>query len=157
VTAAPRAVCGAALVALAASQAAGWAVVRLVPAGGERVLIPGVLSLVVVHNQGIAFGLLARLAPAVTAALALTVLAVLFYNKGAWPAVPAGQWGVGLMFGGALGNIVDRFRFGYVVDYLDVHVWPVFNLADAAIVAGAGVVAAASLIRRRREMRGVSR
>jgi len=157
VTAIPWAFCGAGVLSLAASQGAEWAVERLVPAGGARVLIPRVLSLAVVHNQGIAFGLLARLAPIVSVALALTVLAVLFYNRGAWPAVPAGQWGVGLMFGGALGNIVDRFRFGYVIDYLDVHVWPVFNLADAAIVAGAGVVAAASLIRRRREMRGVSR
>ena len=156
-TAAPWAVCGAGLFALAASQAAGWAVVRLVPAGGERVLIPRVLSLAVVHNQGIAFGLLARLAPIVTVALALTVLAVLFYNRGAWPAGRAAQWGAGLMVGGALGNIVDRLRFGYVVDYLDVHVWPVFNLADAAIVAGAGVLSAASLNRRRRDIRGVSR
>jgi signal peptidase II len=55
-----------------------------------------------------------------------------------------------LMVGGALGNVADRLRFGYVVDYLDVHVWPVFNLADAAIVAGAGVLAAASFARRHR-------
>lgn len=127
---------------------------RLVPVGGERVLIPRVLSLVVVHNQGIAFGLLPRLSPTAAVVLALTVLAILFYNRGAWPAASATQWGVGLIFGGALGNIVDRLRFGYVVDYLDVHVWPVFNLADAAIVAGAGVLTAAAFVRRRREVRG---
>ena len=156
-TAIPWAFCGAGVLSLAASQGAEWAVERLVPAGGARVLIPRVLELAVVHNQGIAFGLLARLAPIVSVALALTVLAVLFYNRGAWPAGRAAQWGAGFMVGGALGNIVDRLHFGYVVDYLDVHVWPVFNLADAAIVAGAGVVAAATLIHRRREMRGVSR
>jgi signal peptidase II len=44
------------------------------------------------------------------------------------------------MLGGALGNITDRLRFGYVVDYLDIHVWPVFNLADTAIVIGAGLL-----------------
>jgi len=118
------------------------------------VVIPHVLSLVVVHNQGIAFGLLARLAPPATVVLALTVLAVLFYNRGAWRAASATQWGAGLIFGGALGNIADRLRFGYVVDYLDVHVWPVFNLADAAIVAGAGVLTAAALRGRRRGGRG---
>jgi signal peptidase II len=59
------------------------------------------------------------------------------------------------MVGGALGNATDRLRFGYVVDYLDVHVWPVFNLADAAIVAGAGVLAAASFLRRPRRRTGV--
>jgi len=157
VTAIPWAFCGGGVLSLAASQGAGWAVGRLLSQDGARVLIPRVLSLAVVHNQGIAFGLLARLAPIVTVALALTVLAVLFYNRGAWPAGRAAQWGAGLMVGGALGNIVDRLRFGYVVDYLDVHVWPVFNLADAAIVAGAGVLTAASLNRRCREKRGVSR
>ena len=156
-TAIPWAFCGAGVLSLAASQGAEWAVERLVPAGGARVLIPRVLSLAVVHNQGIAFGLLARLAPIVSVALALTVLAVLFYNRGAWPAGRAAQWGAGFMVGGALGNIVDRLHFGYVVDYLDVHVWPVFNLADAAIVAGTGVLTAASLNRRCREKRGVSR
>jgi signal peptidase II len=135
---------------LAASQAVGWVVTRVVPPGGERVIVPGVLSLVVFHNHGIAFGLLGWLSPAVTVALALTVLLALFYNKGAWPGGLAEQWGYGLMVGGALGNVADRLRFGYVVDYLDVHVWPVFNLADAAIVAGAGVLAAASFARRHR-------
>jgi len=72
--------------------------------------------------------------------LALTVLGVLLYNRSAWPATGAGQWGLGLMVGGALGNIVERLRFGYVVDYVDVHVWPVFNLADTAIVVGAGLL-----------------
>ena len=62
-----------------------------------------------------------------------------------------------MVVGGALANVVDRLRLGYVVDYLDVHVWPVFNLADAAIVAGAGVLAAASLVRRRRGATGVTR
>ena len=151
----PRPFCAVGLGGLVASQAAGWAVMRLVPAGGERVLIPGILSLVVVHNQGIAFGLLGRLSPAVTVGLALTVLVALFYNRGARPGGPAEQWGFGLMVGGALGNVTDRLRFGYVVDYLDVHVWPVFNLADAAIVAGAGVLAAASFVHRPRRGTGV--
>jgi signal peptidase II len=156
VIAIPWAFCATGLAGLVASQAAGWAVVRLVAAGGERVLIPGVLSLVVLRNQGIAFGLLGRLSPAVIVLLALTVLLVLFYNRGAWPGGFVEQFGFGLMAGGALGNITDRLRFGYVVDYLDVHVWPVFNVADATIVAGAGVLAAASFVRRPRET-GVKR
>jgi len=146
----PWAFFAAGLGGFAAGQVVGWVVTRGIPAGGERVIVPGVLSLVVLHNQGIAFGLLGRLSPAVTVALALTVLLALFYNKGAWPGGLAEQWGYGLMVGGALGNVADRLRFGYVVDYLDVHVWPVFNLADAAIVVGAGVLAAASLARRHR-------
>lgn len=73
-------------------------------------------------------------------ALALTVLGVLLYNRSAWSAADAGQWGLGLMLGGAIGNVIERLRFGYVLDYLDVHVWPVFNLADTAIVVGAGLL-----------------
>ena len=146
----PWGVYAAGAVAFAASQAAGWAAVRLAPAEGARVLIPHALALRVVHNQGMAFGLLGRFSPAATIGLALTVLAALFYNRGAWPAAPLGQWGFGLMVGGALGNVMDRLRFGSVVDYLDVYVWPVFNLADAAIVVGAGALVAASLAGRRR-------
>jgi len=145
------------LTGLVASQGIGWAVTGLVAPGEERVLIPGVLSLFVLHNQGIAFGWLGQLSPPVVVGLALTVLAALFYNRGAWPGTSAHQWGFGLMVGGALANVVDRLRFGYVVDYLDVHVWPVFNLADAAIVAGVSVLAAASLVRRHRGDTGVTR
>jgi signal peptidase II len=49
--------------------------------------------------------------------------------------------GLGLVIGGALGNLVDRLRYGMVVDFLDFRVWPVFNLADSAIVAGAFLLA----------------
>ena len=54
-----------------------------------------------------------------------------------------------LIIGGAFGNVVDRLRFGYVVDYIDTHVWPVFNLADAAVVVGASVLIAATMAGRR--------
>jgi signal peptidase II len=108
--------------------------------GTTRVLLPHVLSLAVVHNRGVAFGLLSGLRPFVVVAFALTVLAVIFYNRGAWPGALLGQWGLGCMLGGALGNIVDRLRFGYVVDYFDLHAWPVFNLADTAVVLGAGLL-----------------
>ena len=140
-SAGPRTLAAAgAVLTFAASQAVEWGVTRAVPPGGERVVIPHLLSLSVVHNQGIAFGLLARLAPLATTVLALTVLAFLFYNRTARLAAPAGQWGLGLIIGGALANVVDRLHFGYVIDYFDVHIWPVFNLADAAIVVGAGLL-----------------
>ena len=126
--------------ALGASQGAAWLVGRQIPPGAERVLVPHVLSLTVLHNRGVAFGLLAGVPPLTVVALALTVLTVVFYNRGAWPGVPVAQWGLGLTLGGACGNIVDRLRFGYVVDYVDLHVWPVFNLADTAIVLGAGLL-----------------
>jgi signal peptidase II len=48
---------------------------------------------------------------------------------------------LGLQLGGAIGNLIDRLRLGYVVDFLDVGVWPVFNVADSAIVIGVGILA----------------
>jgi signal peptidase II len=130
--------CGGALAADAAALA------HLAP-GVERVVIPGVLSLTLLANTGIAFSLLRGLPPAVIIALALTVLAVAFYNRSAWPRTAAVRWGPGLVLGGAAANVVERLRYGYVIDYLDVHVWPVFNLADSAIVAGAGLLVLALL------------
>ncbi len=110
------------------------------PPGTERVVLPHLLSLTVLHNSGMAFGMLRGFPPLAAVVVTLTVLAVVFYNRGAWSAAPSGQWGLGLILGGALGNVVERLRFGNVVDYLDLHVWPVFNLADAAIACGAGLL-----------------
>jgi signal peptidase II len=122
------------------SLLAGCMVRSFLPVGVERVVVPHVLSLLAVHNTGVAFGLLAGLPPIAVAILALTLLGAVFYNRSARPAAAVGRWGLGLMMGGALGNVVERLHFGYVLDYLDLHVWPVFNLADAAIVVGAGLL-----------------
>lgn len=116
------------------------AVIRAMPVGTTIAVIPGAFSLTRVQNTGVAFGLLAGLSPFVTALAALTLLFVLFYNRGRWRGSSLVGAGVSLMAGGAAGNLLDRVRFGYVVDYLDLHVWPVFNLADVAIVVGAGVL-----------------
>ena len=153
----PWAFVASALGVLAASQGVGWAVTDLVAPGEARVLVPGLLSLSVVHNPGVAFGWFRDVSPPLAVGLALTVLAALFYNRSAWPGRAADQWGFGLMVGGALANVVDRVRFGYVVDYIDVHVWPVFNLADAAIVVGVSLLIAASFVRRHRGDTGVTR
>ena len=108
--------------------------------GTEHVLIPGLLSLTLLHNTGVAFSLLRGAPPALIIALALTVLAVALYNRDAWPRTGLVQGGLGLVMGGAFANVAERLRFGYVIDYLDVHVWPVFNLADSAVVVGAGLL-----------------
>ncbi len=123
-----------------AAQAANRVVASGVEPGAIQTVVPHVLALAPRRNPGVAFGLLAHLPPAATIVLALTVLAVVLYNRSAWSVTAAGHWGLGLMTGGALANITDRLRFGYVVDYLDVYVWPVFNLADTAIVIGAGLL-----------------
>lgn len=115
-------------------------VIVAIPVATSVPVVPGVLSMTHVQNRGVAFGLFAGLSPLIAALAALTLVFLLSYNKGRRLRSRAAGAGIALMAGGAAGNLVDRVRLGYVVDYLDVHVWPVFNLADVAIVVGAGIL-----------------
>lgn len=100
-----------------------------------------VLSLRYVENRGAAFGIL-RGQGLVLSLLALVVLGglVVYYRqaaaRSAWLAV-----GVGMVGGGAVGNLVDRARLGYVVDFVAVGTWPKFNVADSAITIGVAMLA----------------
>jgi len=115
-------------------------IVRSIPPGSSVPVLRGVLSLTHVHNFGVAFGLLAGISPILMILAALTLVVMLTYNKGRRIWSRGSAAGLALMIGGAVGNLLDRVRLGFVVDYLDLHVWPVFNLADVAIVIGAGLV-----------------
>jgi signal peptidase II len=130
------ALCG--LVVVADQGAKALVEAHLVP--GEEVNVIGPLGLTLSHNSGVAFGLAsgggARLV-ALTA-LALTVVGVLFFRNPTRP----GMWvAVGLLAGGALGNLADRVRADAVTDYVALGGWPNFNLADVAVVAGVLVLA----------------
>jgi signal peptidase II len=120
------------------------------PLGVPISVVDGLLALTLVLNPGLAFGLLGGVPPAwrwTVAALSLVALAVL--ARVALRVLPAGGWtgrlAVGLIFGGAVGNLVDRARFGAVVDFVDVHWrgwhWPAFNVADSAITVGVALLA----------------
>jgi signal peptidase II len=130
------ALCG--LVVIADQAAKALVEDRLVP--HQVVEVAGPISLTLTHNEGVAFGLAGGSdAPLVVFALAaLTFVAVLLARN---PALP-GMWvAVGLVAGGALGNLADRLREGSVVDYVEIGSWPPFNLADVAIVAGVALFA----------------
>ena len=99
-------------------------------------------NLVHIRNPGAAFGLLSGLEDRyLMLGLTLVALGVILFIALRHP--PKGPWarlGLGLAMGGALGNLVDRARFGQVTDFLDIHLfgyhWPVFNLADSALTCG---------------------
>ncbi len=111
---------------------------------GLSPLVPGVLSTILVHNTGASFGLLASQPWVVTAlALAVVGLVVVLWWVEARDSVVASA-AVGLIIGGALGNLRDRLAFGHVIDFLHLDFlpwWPVFNVADAATVLGVAVLA----------------
>jgi signal peptidase II len=110
-------------------------------------VIPGVLSLSYTTNSGGAFGF-GRSAPWLFAG-ATIVVGVVIVVVSTRPMRPSVAIGLGLILGGALGNLTDRIVNGpgfggAVTDFIDFHVWPVFNLADTAIVIGAVILAVSS-------------
>jgi signal peptidase II len=135
---------------VALDQVAKVMVLDRLPLGVPVHLIDDLLSFTLVMNPGLAFGLLGTVPRAwrwMVAALSLVALAVL--ARVALRVLPAGgpigRVAIGLIFGGAVGNLIDRARFGAVVDFVDVHWrgwhWPAFNVADSAITVGVALLA----------------
>lgn len=116
-------------------QITKWLVVSNMEFGNSIPLIKGIISLTYVQNQGAAFGLFAGNTWVFIVSAALVVLAVSFYNYKN-PLPHNIQIILGLITGGAIGNFIDRFRYQHVIDFFDLGWWPVFNIADMAIVCG---------------------
>ncbi len=133
----------AALLVLIADQASKWWVLEVLhlPERGQVPVLP-VLSLTMVWNQGVTFGLFHQdgvWGPWLLAGVALAVVVALaVWLRRAENVLVAAS--LGAIGGGAIGNVIDRLRFGAVVDFLHAHAfgwsWYVFNVADAAIVCG---------------------
>ncbi len=113
-------------------------------ASGEEIGIFSFLSLERTSNTGVAFGLASDVPPVVLAlvASAIVLLLLILGNRLRWP---GSSLAIGLVLGGALGNLVDRILRGSVVDFIAVPYWPTFNLADAAITVGVVVLLVGSL------------
>jgi len=123
-------------------------------------LIDGLLSISHVRNRGAAFGVLSdaslphqHLLLAGLSLLALVAIAFYFVRLPAEARLP--RLALALVLGGAIGNLIDRLRFGYVVDFVHVywrdHVWPDFNVADSAISVGVTLLVLDILLERRAE------
>ena len=138
-----------ALGALVADQISKYAVEKFTPSGSVRAVIPGLLNLVHTTNSGVAFGLFANSerpwVPAVLITFSLIVITILVWLLATGQAGgKLGQCGLELILGGAAGNILDRVLRHSVTDFIDFYIgshhWYTFNVADSAIVAGAGLV-----------------
>ncbi len=103
---------------------------------GESVPEDGIIRLTYIQNTGSAFGLFASQTLVLTIAAAVGVgLIVYFLVKGGGASTLLSVSLV-LQLGGAIGNLIDRLAFGYVVDFADLRVWPIFNVADSSITIG---------------------
>ncbi|MBI4226912.1 MAG: signal peptidase II [Candidatus Omnitrophica bacterium] len=136
----PGSIGGLALVVAGLDQATKWWALRALPPGESLPVVPGVLHLTLMRNPGVAFGLFARQGGLVVG-VALLLVTILVFSARGRPAAGPRPWGMGLILGGAVGNLVDRLRFGAVTDFLDFRVWPVFNVADSSITIGALLIA----------------
>lgn len=135
------------LVALA-DQASKSYVALKIPAGGwssaqpESVVtvIPDFFYLIHVFNTGAAWSMFAGYSAILGLIGLLAVAAILFFHRAFQLERPSIQWILGLLCGGVIGNVIDRLRFGHVVDFIDLHFgsyrYPTFNVADSAICVG---------------------
>jgi signal peptidase II len=122
------------------------AIVVATMAPGERTELALGFELVRVSNSGIAFGFLDEGGEGLVLGITLAALALVL----AWfvfDSARPGQWlGVGLLVGGAIGNLIDRVRLDAVTDFFDPPLWPAFNIADVAITLGVITIAVLAFI-----------
>ena len=109
---------------------------------GESVrVIPGLFHITLVLNSGAAFGLFKGRSVFFMVSTALVIVFICLYViRGGYKDLLT-LTALGLILGGAAGNLIDRVLFGYVIDFLDFRIWPVFNIADASITIGASILA----------------
>lgn len=133
---------------VAADQMTKALVAAAVPLNRGIEVIPGILNVVHARNPGAAFGMLADAGahwrPVFFIGISIAALAVIVWllvgsSRTGWRLLG----GYSLFFAGTLGNLVDRVRFGEVVDFIDVHLgawhWPAFNVADSALCVGSAL------------------
>jgi signal peptidase II len=154
---APRLGLAIALAAFVSDQASKSWLLDVMAARSDEIELGCCLNLVMVWNYGVSFGVLNEFGPdgawglvAVTLAIVVVLVVWLVRMRERIPAAA-----LGLVIGGALGNVLDRLRFGAVADFFDFHLgemhWPAFNVADSAIVIGAVVLVLQGLIAGRKE------
>jgi signal peptidase II len=113
--------------------------------GESLPVIRNILHMTLVHNTGIAFGffkdqgIVFIVIPAI--AIFLLVFNIYYYRQNNEALRRIYIVAFSLILGGAIGNLIDRVVYGYVIDFIDFRVWPVFNIADSAITIGAIIIA----------------
>lgn len=125
---------------LALDQWSKWQVLTKMVQGESIPLIKGVFHLTYVRNPGAAFGMLPDKIIFFVVVTVLVVAGLGFYATRIGKDKILLKTGLALMVGGAVGNLIDRVRFGHVIDFFDFIVWPVFNVADVGICIGVGIL-----------------
>lgn len=117
-------------------QAAKFLATKYLELNHPLPLIKNFLNLTLVHNRGAAFGLFQNQLLVFVLISAVAIILIIFSLRDKKNSALF-KISLSLILGGAIGNLIDRVRFGFVIDFLDFRVWPVFNLADSVITIAA--------------------
>jgi signal peptidase II len=123
------------------------AALRLLESDRSIEILSGVFHITMVRNRGAAFGLFKDHTGIFVAISLAVIAAIIIYVWRGDVSSSVAAVSLGLILGGSAGNLVDRIRYGHVVDFLDFRVWPVFNVADSCITAGAAVLVFVMLVK----------
>jgi signal peptidase II len=153
----PRLGLGVAAATLLLDQVTKWVITDVVMTPPKVIPVFPSFNLTLVYNPGVSFGQMGWLGPWVLSGVAVAIsIALLVWLRKAERMMLAAA--LGMIIGGALGNVIDRVRFGAVVDFLDFYApgtnwphWPAFNVADSAIVVGVGLILLDGLFAERRK------
>jgi len=137
---------GIAIFALILDQSTKLLALRLLTDSKSIVVLPGFFDFTLAWNRGVSFSLFSsssQIMPLVLSCIAIVIIFGLLWWLTKVDNLIMGC-GLGLILGGAVGNLIDRLRFGAVVDFLDFYLagyhWPTFNIADCAVIVGVGLI-----------------
>lgn len=130
---------------LAADQLAKFLVSYFLSEGASMPVVDGILYFTYVKNPGAAFGLFPNRTVFFVLVTVLVMIMLVVFHRRYGNRAGRIEYALALQLGGAIGNLVDRVRLGYVIDFFDFRFWPIFNLADVAIVAGVALLGLAIL------------
>ncbi len=131
------------LVVVAADRLTKIFFTGILTAGESIRVIPNIFHFTLVQNTGIAFGLFKNQGAVfiIIPVIAIVLIAFnIYYHRNSKEVTRAYLIGFSLILGGAIGNLIDRISFGYVIDFIDFRIWPVFNIADSAITIGTIII-----------------
>lgn len=140
-----------AVITIILDQISKWLIMDMVLKAPRLIEITGFFNIVWVENRGVSFGTFndGTVPPWGLMVLSLVIAVILTLWLRRTDSLLLGS-ALGMVIGGAIGNVIDRARFGFVFDFLDFHVagwhWPAFNVADSAIVIGVGLMFLDSLL-----------
>lgn len=138
-----------AIVTLLLDQVAKYFAELCLTLNESLVIAKGAFNLTLVHNAGGAFGIFQHRTLIFTSVSFAAIIFIIIYLKRNQDFVAGRRWGLSLILGGAVSNLLDRLRLGYVIDFLDFRIWPVFNFADSAITVGTFLVIVSYIARRK--------